>query len=66
MVYLIVKGLHGGLICDTLTRSNGYKLYKQFSHLNIRKYIRGGSRGIPLRGQTLILVTIYTVKVNNP
>ena len=46
MVYLIVKGLEG-ITFDNLfvhhygntsTRLNGYKLYKQFSHLNIRKY----------------------------
>ena len=44
MIYLIVKDLEGipfdnlFVYGDTSTRSNGYKLYKQFSHLNIRKY----------------------------
>ena len=44
MMYKILKGLDGLLFNDlfsfhhTITRSNGYKLYKHFSHLNCRKH----------------------------
>ena len=44
MVYKIVHGLDDVhfedifTYSDTTTRSNGYKLFKHHSHLNIRKY----------------------------
>ena len=44
MVYLIVRGLEGisfdrlFTYCDLPTRSNGYKLYKNHCHLNVRKH----------------------------
>ena len=44
MVYLIVRGLESISFdqlftnCDLSTRSNGYKLYKNYCHLNVRKY----------------------------
>ena len=44
MVYLIVRGLESILFdnlftyCDLSTRSNGYKLYNNYCHLNTRKY----------------------------
>ena len=44
MMYRILNGLEGLPFDDlfsfyqTITRTNGYKLYKQFSHLNCRKY----------------------------
>ena len=47
MVYLIVRGLAMEGIsfdrlftyCDLPTRSNGYKLYKNHCHLNVRKHL---------------------------
>ena len=44
MMYKIIHGLDGSLFHtfflhhDVPTRSNGYKLFKKFCHLNIRKY----------------------------
>ena len=44
MVYLIVRGLESisfdqlFTFCDLSTRSNGYKLHKNYCHLNVRKY----------------------------
>ena len=44
MVYLIVTGLESisfdnlFTYCDLSTRSNGYKLYNNYCHLNTRKY----------------------------
>ena len=44
MVYLIVRGLESisfdnlFTYCDLSTRSNGYKLYNNYCHLNTRKY----------------------------
>ena len=44
MMYRILNGLEGlpfdnlFSFYQTITRTNGYKLYKQFSHLNCRKY----------------------------
>ena len=44
MVYLIVRGLKGisfdrlFTYCDLPTRSNSYKLYKNYCHLNVRKF----------------------------
>ena len=45
MVYLIVKGLKRisfdrlFTYCDLPTRSNGYKLYKNHCHLNVKKIL---------------------------
>ena len=44
MVYLILRGLESisfdqlFTFCDLSTRSNGYKLHKNYCHLNVRKY----------------------------
>ena len=44
MAYLIVRGLESisfdqlFTYYDSSTRSNGYKLYKNYCHLNARKY----------------------------
>ena len=44
MMYRILNGLEGLPFDDLfsfhqiITRTNGYKLYKQFKHLNCRKY----------------------------
>ena len=44
IVYEITRGLDGSpfnmffVYYDVLTRSNGYKLFKKFCHLNVRKY----------------------------
>ena len=45
MVFLITRGLEGipfgnfFTYNDTSTRSNGFKLYKEYSHLNARKHV---------------------------
>ena len=45
VVYLIVRGSKGisfdrlFTYCDLPTTSNGYKLHKNYCHLNVRKFI---------------------------